>query len=240
MNGALTTFDSPKEPVLSILQNVGSGKFQLPDFQRGWVWDDEHVRSLLASISLSYPIGAVMMLQAGNDDVRFKPRVVEGVVLGGPVQPERFILDGQQRLTSLFMALLSSQPVPTRDARGKAIRRWYYIDMEQALDPDGDREEAVIGLPEDRIIRNFRGEVLEDYSVANYEFSRGYFPLEHVFACAEWRKQYNKYWNYNGDKIEFFDRFETEIIKRFELNRPGFHRDSGYWEAASGSGCCSS
>src|SRR5579859_5299836 len=125
---ALATFDSTKESLLDLPGGIAQGKTQLPDFQRGWVWDDEHIRSLLASVSQSYPIGAVMMLQAGNDDVRFKPRVVEGVVLGGPVQPERFILDGQQRLTSLFMALLSSQPVPTRDARGKAIRRWYYID----------------------------------------------------------------------------------------------------------------
>src|SRR5947207_1026574 len=63
---SLTTFDSTKEGLLDMLQGFRSGKTQLPDFQRGWVWDDEHVCSLLASISLSYPIGAVRMLQSGN------------------------------------------------------------------------------------------------------------------------------------------------------------------------------
>ena len=102
---AITTFDSTKESLLDLLRSIREGKTQLPDFQRGWVWDDEHIRSLLASISLSYPIGAVMMLQAGNPDVRFKPRLVEGVMLANPLEPERLILDGQQRLTSLFQSL---------------------------------------------------------------------------------------------------------------------------------------
>jgi len=43
-----------------VLDQIGKGETQLPDFQRGWVWDDVHISSLIASISLSYPIGAVM------------------------------------------------------------------------------------------------------------------------------------------------------------------------------------
>src|SRR5947209_19489474 len=102
---AVTTFDSTKESLLDLLRSIRAGKTQLPDFQRGWVWDDEHIRSLLASVSMSYPIGAVMMLQTGNPDVRFKPRPVEGVTLTQAELPERLILDGQQRLTPLFQAL---------------------------------------------------------------------------------------------------------------------------------------
>jgi uncharacterized protein with ParB-like and HNH nuclease domain len=64
---AMTTFDSTKEGLLDLLKSIRKGEIQLPDFQRGWVWDDEHVRSLLASLSLAYPIGAVMMLQTGNE-----------------------------------------------------------------------------------------------------------------------------------------------------------------------------
>src|SRR5687768_6516255 len=103
---AITTFDSTKESLLDLLNSVQDGETQLPDFQRGWVWDDEHLRSLLASISVSFPIGAVMMLETGNPNVRFKPRLVEGLTLPVVPEPERLILDGQQRLTSLFQALL--------------------------------------------------------------------------------------------------------------------------------------
>ena len=49
------------EPLLhELLEAIHKAEIQLPDFQRGWVWDDYHIRSLIASVSTSYPIGAVM------------------------------------------------------------------------------------------------------------------------------------------------------------------------------------
>src|SRR5579884_3390934 len=144
-----TTFDSTKEALQDILQDVRKGRIQLPEFQRGWVWDDEHIRSLLASISLSYPIGAVMMLLTGNPDVRFKARLLEGVYFDPQPDPERFLLDGQQRLTSLYQALCLDEPVITYDTRKKKILRWYYVDIVKSLDPYADREEAILGFAED-------------------------------------------------------------------------------------------
>lgn len=97
----MTNFDSTRESLYDILTKIHKGKTQLPDFQRGWIWDDERVRKLLTSVALSYPIGAIMLLETGNIDVRFKPRFVEGVSIDNPPLPEHLILDGQQRLTSL-------------------------------------------------------------------------------------------------------------------------------------------
>ena len=90
-------FNSDEIPLSQLLDEARAGKLQLPDFQRGWVWDDDHISSLLASISVSYPIGAVMTLQAGNPDVKFRPRPLEGVELAGPVDPETLLLDGLNR-----------------------------------------------------------------------------------------------------------------------------------------------
>lgn len=213
---AMTTFDSTKEGLLDLLRSIRKGEIQLPDFQRGWVWDDEHVRSLLASLSLAYPIGAVMMLQTGNEDVKFKARPVEGVQLASPVQADRLILDGQQRLTSLFQALNSEQPVLTRDLRGRSIHRWYYIDIEAALNPNIEREDAIISLPENRQLKNFRGEVTEDYSTPAKEYERGLFPIGQVFDCSSWREGHQAHWDYDKDKIKLFSQFEKEIIKRFD------------------------
>ena len=42
----ITTFDSTKEALSDMLQSIKTGKTQLPDFQRGWIWDDEHIKSL--------------------------------------------------------------------------------------------------------------------------------------------------------------------------------------------------
>lgn len=211
-----TTFDSTKESLQDILHDVREGKIQLPEFQRGWVWDDEHIRSLLASISLSYPIGAVMMLQTGNPAVRFKARLLEGVQIDPHPSPERYVLDGQQRLTSLFQALFLDKPVATYDLRGKNIQRWYYLDMKKSLHPDIDREEVVLGFGEDRKVRNFRGEVVEDYSERQAEYQHCIFPLTKIFNCGEWSRGFYKYWKYDEEKIRLFDEFEEEIIKRFE------------------------
>lgn len=213
---AVTTFDSTKESLLDMLRHIHEGKSQLPDFQRGWVWDNDHIVSLLASISQSYPIGAVMMLQAGNTDVRFKPRPVEGVTLDSQIMPERYILDGQQRLTSLYQAILLQKVVETRDTRGKRIRRWYYLDINKSLSQDGDREDAIISIAEDRHLRNFRGEVVEDYSTPEREYAAHLFPISQIFDCSDWRQGFNSYWNYNGEKVKLFDAFEKEVVKRFE------------------------
>ncbi len=51
------SFDSTKTPLQELLARADSGKLQLPDFQRGWVWDDDRIGSLLASVSVSFPIG---------------------------------------------------------------------------------------------------------------------------------------------------------------------------------------
>jgi|SRR5579863_572891 len=211
-----TTFDSTKESLQNILDDVRQGKIQLPEFQRGWVWDDEHIRSLLASISLSYPIGAVMMLQTGNPDVRFKARLLEGIQLDPHPSPERFVLDGQQRLTSLFQSLCLDKPVATYDMRGKSIQRWYYLDMMKALDPRCDREDAILGFSEDRKVRNFRGEPIADYSTREAEFQHCIFPINEIFNCAEWRRGFNKFWHFDEEKIQLFDEFDEQIIKRFE------------------------
>jgi uncharacterized protein with ParB-like and HNH nuclease domain len=57
----MSTFDSTKASLPDIIREITDGKLQLPDFQRGWVWDDEHIRSLLVSIARSFPVGAVML-----------------------------------------------------------------------------------------------------------------------------------------------------------------------------------
>ena len=181
---SMTTFDSTKESLLDLLQSIKQGKTQLPDFQRGWVWDDDHIRSLLASVSLSFPIGAVMMLQTGNPDVRFKPRLVEGLNLA---RPARARTTHPRRPAATHLAV----PGPAlrftggdADRRDNAIKRWYYLDIAKALSPNGDREDAIVGIPEDRQIRNFRSEVIADYSTTEKECAADLLPLPLVFDTA--------------------------------------------------------
>ena len=119
MTFATSIFETTEPSLGDYLREIESGDIQLPDFQRDWVWDDEDIRSLIASVTLAYPIGAVMVLETGGEGGNFLPRLFEGVQNDSPAVPEKLVLDGQQRLTSLFLALMSSRPVPTRTGEGR-------------------------------------------------------------------------------------------------------------------------
>lgn len=214
------TFETT-EPLLSeLLRQVREGELQLPDFQRGWVWDDDHIRSLIASVSLSYPIGAVMVLETGGDGVRFRPRLVEGVELPTPPEPAQLILDGQQRLTSLFLALRSGRPVPTKTDKGQAIERFYYLGMADCLEQAGDRLDAVIALPPDRIVRtDFGRQIVLDASTREREYVLGLVPLALAFdpqAYDEWKEGYQEYYDYDKDRTRFLNRFSRDVWQRFQ------------------------
>jgi hypothetical protein len=211
------SFDSTKTPLQELLTRADKGSLQLPDFQRGWVWDDDRIRSLLASVSVSFPIGAVMLLQTGGEHVRFKPRPLAGTHERlRDVSPETLILDGQQRLTSLYQALMSASVVETKDAKSKPIRRWYYLDMKKAVTNDDDREDAVLSVPEDRQVKAFGGEVTLDATTPEREYAADFFPVNRIFQSAEWRREYNKHWKHDPARSDLFDRFEAEVIDRFK------------------------
>ena len=156
----MSSYDSTKDFLSDILPDIKKGKIQLPEFQRDWVWDDDHILSLLASVSLSYPIGAVMMLQMGDASMKLKYRSVQGVEVPPEHLPEWLILDGQQRLTALFQSLFSKEPVKTKDYRSQPIRRFYYVDIDKAISQNGDREYAVVSVHEDKKIEIFAAKSL--------------------------------------------------------------------------------
>lgn len=187
-------FESPDWPLADLLRDIRAGKVQLPDFQRDWKWDDARIVSLLATITRGYPIGVVMTLETGGDGARFKPKPLSGVPGGGLLEPEQLLLDGQQRLTSLYQSLMSGQVVDTTDARGKRLKRWYYVDIDRAIHDEGDREEAIVSVPEDRTIRDdFGRRVVADYSTMEKECEAGMFPLRLAFdedAKVNWLFEY--------------------------------------------------
>lgn len=223
------TFTSTETLLSELLNRAHTGALQLPDFQRGWVWDDAHITSLLASVSLSYPVGAVMTLRTGNAEVRFKPRLLEGVVGAAQNDPEFLLLDGQQRTTSLYLALRSGQPVPTRDARKNDMSRRYFADMRACTDPFADREEAIRSIPADGVVRNFRGEVELDVSTTDAQVSAHMFPLEIIFdseAVTDWQMAFVV--PDPNARFQTWHRFQKAVITPFhqyrvptiELGRP--------------------
>lgn len=183
-------FQTPQHTLAKYLEWTTSGHIQLPDFQRQFKWEDERIRQLLVTVLRGHPMGAVMLLSTGNDQVRFKPRPIEGVALTGGTKAEWLLLDGQQRLTSLTQALTGSGEVKTMDARGKDLERRYYLDVDLALQGEDRMDEAVKSIPADGTIRsNFGRDVEFDVSTEAKELEARHFPLRLLydpFAASTW------------------------------------------------------
>lgn len=88
-----------------ILRNVKNGVYQIPKFQRDFVWEKGKVASLIDSIFKGYPIGSFILWKTKE-----RLKAVKG--LGSEIFqdiPEGdfvyYILDGQQRITSLYLAI---------------------------------------------------------------------------------------------------------------------------------------
>lgn len=176
-------FLTPMYELGQYLSWTRSGDIQLPDFQRGYKWEDERIRQLLVTVLRGHPLGAVMLLKTGNAQVRFKPRAIEGVELSADREAKFLLLDGQQRLTSLTQALSGSGAVATKDSRGKLLDRRYLVHMETALNDPNRVDEAVISIPSDGIIRtNFGKEVVRDLSDHNRQREHGFFPLHLLYG----------------------------------------------------------
>lgn len=198
-----------------LLDEVNTGKIQLPEFQRSWTWDDSRIRGIIASLTQGYPMGAIMRLQYGNESIRFKYRTIEGVSATGVV-PEYLVLDGQQRLTSMFRSTYSSAPVETKTDKGKDITRFYYLDINACLDESADRLDAVLSVPADRKIKtNFDRDVVLDLSTREMEYDKEMFPLNIVFdsnAREDWADGYKEYHGNSSEFKEKYKRFRSEVL----------------------------
>jgi len=212
------SFRTAEPSLKDVLDSIASGQIQLPDFQRGWVWDDNHIRSLIASLSLSYPIGAVMFLEAGG--VPFKPRLFAGVNLQPAPKPKTLVLDGQQRLTSMYLSLRSGQPVPTRTDKGVDIRRVYFLDMAQCLNLAADREEAVISVPETlQVTSDFGRKVDLDISTPEQQYTLRLFPVALLFdipGFMSWESGFSAHHRFAAEAMQFIQQFRNEIWLRFQ------------------------
>lgn len=157
----MSTFDThPKKLREDLLNSIYIKETALPDFQRDFVWQPSQTHSLIVSLAKRYPAGSILRLKVGQDEV-FRPRAFEGAPPLNGHSPTFLVLDGQQRLTSLFQALYGT---------GDHV---YSIDLRSLIEY-GDLEEA---LKFDR-----KKEWDAYYSSLDGQARWGRFPLQEVFG----------------------------------------------------------
>ncbi len=216
---AVSPFQTNPYYLHKLLEDCQSGALQLPDFQRSWVWDEDRIKSLIASVSRAFPVGALMTLNTGGE-VNFKPRPVEGAPdAARNAAPRALLLDGQQRMTSLYQVTLRGEVVQTVTPKNKKVQRWFYIDIRKALDPAVDREDAVVGIPQDKIIRtDFGREVVLDLSAPEKEYAALMYPVVQVFDTYDWQDGFDEHWkgDINEETRKLFRMFRKEVLENFK------------------------
>ena len=108
-----------------ILDQIGIGNIALPEFQRGFVWNRDQVRSLMQSLYRRFPVGSLLvwMTRAESANARGNGPVTPGVV--------NLLLDGQQRMTSLY-GLIRGRPPQFFDGNPEAFTGLYFhLDREE-------------------------------------------------------------------------------------------------------------
>ena len=105
-----TLFKKVDYSLSKLIHDIDQGEIGLPDIQRPFVWETAKVRDLFDSMYKGFPIGYLLFWS--NDHMNGTRQIGAG---GKQVKvPRLLIVDGQQRLTSLF-AVLKGQPILTKD-----------------------------------------------------------------------------------------------------------------------------
>lgn len=149
------------EPLKFLLQMIHNREMALPDFQRDFVWDPFATDELIESIISNFPAGSLLRIKNGTQ-LLFQPRAVEGApALAKDARPSYLILDGQQRLTSLYQAFY-----------GVGEHR-YYVNL-AGLEDGKDLEDCVFYM------RAEDGNA--EYGTISHQAQKLVFPLGSVFS----------------------------------------------------------
>lgn len=113
-----------------LLRKIRAGHFLIPQFQRDFTWKEGQTRLLIDSIARNYPVGSLLIL-GKNENVPLKSRRLDATYPPKHTESDEniesfdeassesyYVLDGQQRLTSIARVFLDAHP-----------NRNYYFDL---------------------------------------------------------------------------------------------------------------
>ena len=90
--------------VRTILDQIDLGSMALPEFQRGYVWNRDQVRGLMDSLYRKHPVGSLLVWVTKTEEAVARG---DGTLAPGSV---KLLLDGQQRITSLYGIIRGGPP----------------------------------------------------------------------------------------------------------------------------------
>ena len=119
VRGRAPIFEHGQRSIASLMSDIELEVIALPDLQRPFVWEDTKVRDLLDSLFVGFPVGTLVFWHTSND----KDARALGAERPG-LRATTLVIDGQQRLTSLYavsgVSRLSTKTVPRDRSRSRS------------------------------------------------------------------------------------------------------------------------
>lgn len=157
-----------------LMEDIDIGEIGLPDIQRPFVWPDTKVRDLFDSMYKGYPVGYLLFWENGLPG---EHRVIG--TNGKQKAPRLLIVDGQQRLTSLY-AVLRGKPVLRKDYKAERIviafnpkqRKFEVANSAIRRDPEWISDISVLWAheaPRNRLVKSFLDNLCRSQTLSEEE-----------------------------------------------------------------------
>lgn len=170
--------------IRKLMEELTSGRMRVPNFQRGFVWDPERVSYLMDSVYKGYPFGSILLWRTKQALSFERDLGPFSLPKNDPSYPTDYILDGQQRVTSLFGvfqtdATLSNAPLWTR----------VFFDLAST---ENAQDSSFVALEDDQID------------------PQRHFPIACFFDPKKYRDETSKYTS-NAVLLEKIDSIQTRF-----------------------------
>ncbi len=160
--------DTPTKDLSWLLKQIQEREIALPDFQRDFVWEPASTQELIVSIGSNYPAGSLLAIR--NTHNYFAAREFEGAPTLNGHMPTYLILDGQQRLTSLFQAFF-----------GRGDYK-YFINLKKLVEAKDIDDEDVLFHVRANAQRGWHARVLKKYATLEGQAEDLVMPLSVLFG----------------------------------------------------------
>ena len=184
-----------KVPLLSLVADARRGQLALPEFQRNFVWPRDQVADLLLSLLKGYFIGSFLLMRNDPDASPFAVRTIAGVKKESDgLRPEKLILDGQQRLTSLHYVMAAPQ-IPLKLTKHPYR---FFVDLNKlAIEDDTN------------LVFSLRTNDCGDLLTQQGQFTKRILPFTEVPRWAEWKDRFED-WLFDTNREEH-TRYRSEL-----------------------------
>lgn len=201
--------------VQDVIKEANEKSLVLPDFQRDFVWPTRQIGKLLESLLNGYYINTLLTLpvmQGRDNEVPFPARKIEGVPnRKEPDVQMEMVLDGQQRVTSIYYALTAPDNVSLSNTKYPQL---YYLDFEKAL--RGQFDEDSVGWR--RRDWSTSQSLIENDSQMQVEKEIIPFTVfQSKQSFRDWRRGMTQYVEEEEVSLDFME--EDRFLSREDVNR---------------------